>query len=167
MDERRLDPEGLGDHIDRLFRAAWSLCGSREEAEDLVQETFERVLRKPRIIRSADALGYLLRVLRNTFVSQRRAAARRPQTVALPDSASLEMFEDPAAARPEARLATAELYAAISALPPDFRDTLIAIDVVGLSYREAARALRVREATVTTRLHRARARVAKSLLEDE
>ena len=41
--ERQLDPEALGDHIDRLYRAAWSLCGSREEAEDLVQETFERV----------------------------------------------------------------------------------------------------------------------------
>ena len=78
--ERQLDPEALGDHIDRLYRAAWSLCGSREEAEDLVQETFERVLRRPRFLRSEDDLGYLLRVLRNTFFSQRRAAGRRPQT---------------------------------------------------------------------------------------
>ena len=70
-------PEALGDHIDRLYRAAWSLCGSREEAEDLVQETFARVLRKPRILRSEDDLGYLLRVLRNTFFSQRRTAGRR------------------------------------------------------------------------------------------
>ena len=60
--DRPLDPEALGDHIDRLFRAAWSLCGSREEAEDLVQETFARVLRKPRWIRSEHDLGYLLRV---------------------------------------------------------------------------------------------------------
>ena len=48
-------------------------------------------------------------------------------------------------------------------LPDDFRDALVAIDVVGLSYREAARALRVREATITTRLHRARQRVAAAL----
>jgi RNA polymerase sigma-70 factor, ECF subfamily len=162
--ERQLDPEALGDHIDRLYRAAWSLCGSREEAEDLVQETFTRVLQKPRILHSEDDLGYLLRVLRNTFFSQRRAAARRPQTAPLPDE--LDLVEDPAAIQPEARIQSAELYAAISALPKDFRDALIAIDVVGLSYREAARALRVREATITTRLHRARQRVARSLASD-
>ncbi len=162
--ERQLDPEALGDHIDRLYRAAWSLCGSREEAEDLVQETFARVLRKPRLLRSEDDLGYLLRVLRNTYFSTRRTAARRPQTTALPDD--LDLIEDRGAPRPEAKLESAELYAAISALPDDFRDALIAIDVVGLSYREAARALRVREATITTRLHRARQRVARALVEE-
>jgi RNA polymerase sigma-70 factor (ECF subfamily) len=145
--DRQLDPEALGDHIDRLFRAAWALCGSREEAEDLVQETFARVLRKPRILRSEDDLGYLLRVLRNTFISQRRAAARRPQATALPDE--LDTVEDPNAMQPESRIETAEL---------------LAIDVVGLSYREAAVALRVREATITTRLHRARQRVAQTLV---
>jgi RNA polymerase sigma-70 factor (ECF subfamily) len=159
--ERHLDPEALGDHIDRLYRAAWGLCGSREEAEDLVQETFARVLQKPRLLRSEDDLGYLLRVLRNTFFSSRRTAARRPQTVALPDE--LELVEDRLATQPEARLESAELYAAIAALPDDFRDALVAIDVVGLSYREAARLLRVREATITTRLHRARQRVARAL----
>jgi RNA polymerase sigma-70 factor, ECF subfamily len=159
---RQLDPDALGDHIDRLFRAAWSLAGSREEAEDLVQETFARVLRKPRILHSEDDLGYLLRVLRNTFFSQRRTAARRPQTTALPDD--LDVVEDRSAVQPEARIESAELYAAISDLPDDFRDALIAIDVVGLSYREAAQALKVREATITTRLHRARQRVASALV---
>jgi RNA polymerase sigma-70 factor, ECF subfamily len=157
----QLDPEGLGDHIDRLYRAAWSLCGSREEAEDLVQETFTKVLLKPRFVRSDDDLGYLLRVLRNTFVSGRRAAARRPLTNPLPDD--LSMLEDRSALQPEAHLEAKELYAAISALPDVFRDAIIAVDVVGLSYAEAARALRVREATLTTRVHRARNRVADAL----
>ena len=161
--ERQLDPEALGDHVDRLYRAAWALCGSREEAEDLVQETFARVLRKPRILRSEDDVGYLLRVLRNTFFSTRRTAARRPQTTALPDD--LDIVEDRSAIQPEAKLESAELYTAISALPDDFRDALVAIDVIGLSYREAAQALRVREATITTRLHRARQRVARALTE--
>jgi RNA polymerase sigma-70 factor (ECF subfamily) len=156
-----LDPESLGDHIDRLYRAAWSLCGSREDAEDLVQETFAKVLLKPRLVHSEDDLGYLLRVLRNTFVSSRRAAARRPVTTALPDD--LSVIEDRAAPRPDARMDSVELYEAISALPEQFRDALIAVDVVGLSYREAARALRVREATLTTRVHRARGRVADAL----
>lgn len=157
----QLDPEGLGDHIDRLYRAAWSLCGSREEAEDLVQETFTKVLLKPRFVRSDDDLGYLLRVLRNTFVSGRRAAARRPLTNPLPED--LSMLEDRSALQPEAHLEAKELYAAISALPDAFRDAIIAVDVVGLSYAEAARALRVREATLTTRVHRARNRVADAL----
>jgi len=160
--ERQLDPQALGDHIDRLYRAAWSLCGSREEAEDLVQETFARVLRKPRILQSDDDLGYLLRVLRNTFFSSRRTAHRRPQTTPFPDD--VEFVEDRAALQPETRLESGELYAAIAALPDEFRDALVAIDVVGLSYREAARSLRVREATITTRLHRARQRVARALL---
>src|SRR3982074_3810458 len=118
--ERQLDPEALGDHIDRLYRAAWSLCGSREEAEDLVQETFSRVLRKPRILRSEDDVGYLLRVLRNTYFSQRRTAARRPQTTPLPDD--LDWVEDCVAVGPEASVELADLYAAISQLPDDFRD---------------------------------------------
>jgi RNA polymerase sigma-70 factor (ECF subfamily) len=160
--ERQLDPKALGDHIDRLYRAAWSLCGSREEAEDLVQETFERVLRRPRFLRSEDDVGYLLRVLRNTFFSQRRAAGRRPQTTPLPDD--IDVIEDRSAPPADARLESAELYAAIARLPDDFRDALVAIDVVGLSYKEAARALRVREATITTRLHRARQRVARELV---
>lgn len=161
--DRQLDPEALGDHIDRLYRAARSLTGSREDAEDLVQETFARVLRKPRILRSEDDLGYLLRVLRNTFISTRRTAARRPQTAAGPDA--LELIEDPSATRPEARIEAGEVYGAIAALPPDFRDAVVAVDVMGLSYREAASALRVREATITTRLHRGRQRIARALSE--
>ena len=39
-----LERDALGDHLDRLYRAAWALCGSREDAEDLVQETYTRVL---------------------------------------------------------------------------------------------------------------------------
>lgn len=159
--ERQLDPATLGDHLDRLYRAAWALCGSREDAEDLVQETYARVLRKPRLLRSDDDLGYLLRVLRNTFISQRRTAARRPRTAPLPDD--LDLMADPSAASPEAALEAQELFAAIAALPESFRDALVAIDVAGLSYAEAARALRVRESTITTRLHRARQRIADQI----
>ncbi len=82
-DGRILDPSTLGDHIDRLFRAAWALSGSRADAEDLVQETFALVLAKPRRIRNEDDIGYLLSVLRNTFISSRRAAARRLSPEAL------------------------------------------------------------------------------------
>ncbi len=158
---RRLDPNHLGDHIDRLYRAAWALCGSREDAEDLVQDTYARILQKPRMLRSDEDLGYLLRVLRNTHFSRLRAAGRRPRPDPLPDE--LDRVEDRAATTPEAALASSELYALIAELPDPFREVLVAIDVVGLSYREAARTLRVREATVTTRLYRARQRLALAL----
>jgi RNA polymerase sigma-70 factor (ECF subfamily) len=129
-----------------------------------VQETFANVLRKPRLIRREDDLGYLLRVLRNTFLTGRRTASRRPQTAPLPED--LDVVEDPRAPSPEAALSTAELYQAIAELPEPFRDALVAVDVAGLSYAEAGRLLRVREATVTTRLHRARKRVADTLREE-
>src|ERR1700750_908806 len=162
IDQRELDPQALGDHIDRLYRAARALCRSREEAEDLVQETFARVLRRPRTLSADNDIGYLLRALRNTFLTTRRTASRRPRTEPFPDQ--IDFVEDRHAVRAEASAEAAEVYAAISALPDDFRDALVAIDLVGLSYREAARALGVREATITTRLHRARQRVAHALL---
>jgi RNA polymerase sigma-70 factor (ECF subfamily) len=76
-------------------------------------------------------------------------------------------MEDRHAVRAEERAEAVEVYRAISALPEDFRDALVAIDVAGLSYRDAARALGVHEATITTRLHRARQRVARAVLVDD
>jgi RNA polymerase sigma-70 factor (ECF subfamily) len=160
--EHELDPATLGDHFDRLYRAAWALSGSREDAEDLVQETYVRVLARPRIVRGEDDIGYLVRVLRNTFISQRRTAARRP-VKATPPPEDLEVADPGEASQPELAAEAREVYAAIAALPDEFRDALVAVDVVGLSYGEAARALRVREGTVTSRLYRARARVARQL----
>jgi RNA polymerase sigma-70 factor (ECF subfamily) len=161
---RELDPAGLGDHIDRLLRAAWALCGSREDAEDLVQETFVRVLAKPRMLRNDDDIGYLLRVLRNTFVSRRRAGGRRPAASPLPEAS--ETADHRSALRPDEAAQVHEVFAHIAELPPAFRDALIAVDIVGLSYAEAARHLRTREATITSRLFRARAQVARRMEPD-
>ncbi len=60
-------------------------------------------------------------------------------------------------------LEAGELYAAIAALPGDFRDVLVAVDITGLSYKEAARALRIREGTVMSRLYRARQQVVRQI----
>jgi RNA polymerase sigma-70 factor (ECF subfamily) len=160
--EHELDPATLGDHFDRLYRAAWALCGSREDAEDLVQETYTRVLARPRIVRGDDDVGYLVRVLRNTFISQRRTAGRRP-VKAVPPPEDLELADERAGLQPDAAVEAREVYAAIADLPDDFRDALVAVDVAGLSYSEAARALRVREGTITSRLYRARAQVTRRL----
>jgi RNA polymerase sigma-70 factor (ECF subfamily) len=158
---RPLEPDRLGDHIDRLYRAAWALCGSREDAEDLVQETYARVLSRPRFLRGEDDLGYLLRVLRNTFLNQVRARGRRPQTAPLPEG--VDFVEQRPATNPVHALEAREVYAAIASLSDDFRDVLVAVDVAGLSYAEAAKALKTKEGTVMSRLYRARQQVAQLL----
>ena len=159
---RRLDPKSLGQHLDLLYRAAWGLCGSREDAEDLVQETYTRVLARPRMIRE-DERAYLMRAMRNTFYSRLRTASRRPQ-----ETATLEDVEpvDPRAGqRPDRAAEFGEIMEAIAALPEDFRLAIVAVDVLGLSYGEAAKVLDAREATITTRLYRARQRIAKQFEE--
>jgi RNA polymerase sigma-70 factor (ECF subfamily) len=157
---RVLDPAVAAGHLDRLLRAAWGLCGNRERAEDLVQDTYARVLARPRFLRSDDDLGYLLRVLRNTFISQQRSARARPASAT---GYELEWIEDPSARDPQASAEARLVFEAIAALPAKFRDAIVAVDVVGMRYREAAGALHIREATLTTRLFRARQRVAEAL----
>ena len=156
-----LDPERAGDHLDRLFRAAWALTGNREEAEDVVQETYVRVLSRPRFLRNEDDLGYLLRALRNTFLTMRRDAGRRIRPVALPDEPGV--IEDRSAVNPHAALEAREIYAAVAALPDDYRDTIVAVDIAGLSYKEAAKALGTKEGTIMSRLSRARSRVVATV----
>lgn len=161
---RRLDPDRAVEHLPRLYRAARAWTRSREEAEDLVQDTYARVLARPRVIRGEDELGYLLRALRNTLVSRRRTETRRPQTTPLVDEPAVEARsgDDPADA-----VERRQVYSAIHELPEEFRDALVAVDIVGLSYSEAARALGVPEGTVTSRLFRARDRVAARLEEGQ
>jgi RNA polymerase sigma-70 factor (ECF subfamily) len=100
-------------------------------------------------------------VLRNTFLTSRRNASRRPVTVATLEDVT--PIDPRPTSRPESAIEVQEIYATIAQLPEDFRLALVAVDVLGLSYREASRALRVREATLTTRLFRARKQVAQKL----
>jgi RNA polymerase sigma-70 factor (ECF subfamily) len=151
-----LDPDGLPDHIDRLFAAAWALCGSRQEAEDLVQETFAAVLKRPRFLRHDNDFGYLLRALRNTYFNHLRRASRRPTT--------RQLTEGAVPPRSDREFASCEIMEAIASAPDHYRDAVVAVDLLGLSYREAAHALSTREATITTRLYRGRQHVAAQLM---
>jgi RNA polymerase sigma-70 factor, ECF subfamily len=157
---RVLDVAALGDHFERLYRAAYGLCGRREDAEDLVQETYARALRRPRLLRRDDDIVYLLRVLRNTWISGHRAALARPVAS---DLAEVEWVADPRKDRAIAALELKAIYAAIRELPGTLRETVVAVDVVGLSYRQAARALGTKQGTIMSRLYRARERIAGQL----
>ena len=155
----RLDPERVARHLQALFRSARGWTSSREEAEDLVQETFARVFARPRLVRGDD-LGYLMRAMHNVLVSQRRAAGRHPVSVELDEEleSTTSGRDDPAGG-----IESREVLSAIEELPSEFRDALVAVDVAGLSYREASNALGVAEGTVTSRLFRARDRIARRL----
>ena len=127
---RALDPQTLGDHLDRLFRAAWALSGSREDAEDLVQDTYERVLRRPQVVAQLDDV---------------QAQSSRAEV------------------QPERAAETRLVLEAVAELPEPMREVLVAVDVLGLSYAEAGKALGVHENTVPSRLARARLKVAEAL----
>lgn len=146
----------------RLYRAAYGLCGSAADAEDLVQDTFERVLRRPRFLRTREHdLAYLLSVMRNTWISSHRT--RRVATVALePDelAAAAATPDDPVVARV---VEGGALFAALQGLTEPLREAVVAVDVLGLSYREAAEALGCKEGTIMSRLHRGRGQLAAEL----
>jgi RNA polymerase sigma-70 factor (ECF subfamily) len=159
---RQLDPEAAGDHLDRLYRTALAMCGSPETAEDLVQETYLKVLSRPRFLRRDDDLGYLIRTLRNVWFSHLRARGARPQQAELTADRIVAKAGDP-----QLSLEAREVLAAVADLPEEYRDAVAAVDIGGLSYAEAAKALGVAEGTIMSRLSRGRARVADALAAEE
>jgi RNA polymerase sigma-70 factor, ECF subfamily len=159
--DRRLDIERLPQHRERLFRAAVMMTGSRDEADDLVQETYVRVMRRPRFVRREEDVPYLMRTMRNTWLNIRRKRGAEARAVEA-TAATMDRLPDP---DPLLSLEARELLEAVAGLSPAHRDVIVAVDVLGLSYKEAARALRTREGTIMSRLFRARVRVGEALSE--
>ena len=150
-------------HIDDAYRLAHWLTGSRTDAEDVVQDASLRAFRAIRGFAGGSARAWVLSIIRNTAYSwlhKNRPAA----VVTVDDLEAVELAQanpgDPDAPTPEATLiakADAEhLRAAIAALPPPFRETLVLRDIEGLDYREIAEATEVTIGTVMSRLARAR-----------
>jgi RNA polymerase sigma-70 factor, ECF subfamily len=143
-----LDADSALRHIHRLHAAAFALTGNRADAEDLVQETYLTLLRRPRRLRGGSEVAYLMTMLRNRYIDERRTAARRQTSVGL---------------RPDRVAEDREVLDAVHALDSPFRETVVAVDVLGLSYKEAAVALSVPVGTVMSRLARGRDRVVRAL----
>jgi RNA polymerase sigma-70 factor (ECF subfamily) len=151
-------PEALPVHIDSLRRAARNMTRTREDAEDLVQDTLLKVLAKPRSVGPGGPGPYLHQALRNTHVSSLRTRDRRPVFAPLePEDSRLVA---PAGGEPVEILHTREVIAAIGALPQGQREVVAAVDVAGFGYTEAATRLQIPVGTVMSRLHRGRAGLA-------
>jgi RNA polymerase sigma-70 factor, ECF subfamily len=119
------------------------------------------VLRRPRMLRHEDDQAYLLRALRNVWINWRSSAHERRSIPADPER--LEFVTDPGADPQGPALDARECFAAVAELSEPLREAIVAVDVMGLTYKEAARALRVRRGTVMSRLHRARKAVERAV----
>jgi RNA polymerase sigma-70 factor (ECF subfamily) len=145
-----------------LRRFASSLCGSRADAEDLVQASIERALRAQEQWREGTRLdSWLFRIAQNLWRDQRRAT--RDRTVELDEAVDLEGEDgrETVAQRSELRA----FETAFAQLPPDHQSVLALVVLHGASYLEAARALGVPKGTIMSRLARARAALAMKMAE--
>jgi len=152
------------DQVDVLFRAAWALCGARDQAEDLVAATYARTLLQPPALRRGDERARMFAELRRTLADARHEERRSIEQPGAP--LPLEEPEEPAGtAAPAAQdgLDPRAVYSAVARLPEDLRDVLVAVDVAGLGRRQAAKALRVRDGDLEARLERARTELVRSL----
>jgi RNA polymerase sigma-70 factor (ECF subfamily) len=171
-DRVRFEEEALA-LSDQVYRVARHLAGSREDADELVQETYARAFRSWRTFQPGTNLrAWLLRILTNLNIDRGRRSQRAPQMQALEandyylydklaDSDGQPTDED----RIVERLSQDDIVSALSAVPHDFRDVIVLVDIGDFSYQDAAQILDIPIGTVMSRLHRGR-RILKRELAD-
>jgi RNA polymerase sigma-70 factor (ECF subfamily) len=177
-DRVRFEEEALA-LSDQVFRVARHLANSREEAEDLVQETYARAFRSWRSYTPGTNLrAWLLRILTNLNIDRGRRSQRAPQTTPL-EANDYYLYDklassDGAASDEERvveRLSQDDIVSALSAVPHDFRDAIVLVDIGDFSYQDAAQILDIPIGTVMSRLHRGRRilkrELAESVTEDD
>ena len=177
-DRVRFEEEALA-LSDQVFRVARHLASSRDEAEDLVQETYARAFRSWRSFTPGTNLrAWLLRILTNLNIDRGRRKQRAPQEQPLEEGDyflynRLEQTTHDGAAEEDRvveRLSQDDIVAALSAVPHDFRDVIVLVDIGDFSYQDAAQILDIPIGTVMSRLHRGRRilkrELADSVLED-
>ena len=145
-------------HASAVFRFAWGLCGNKSCAEDLVSETFVRLLTKAPRIRTRTALAYLLAVTRNTYLKGQR---RHSREVELPDEIIAPYSDPDGRLDDQARLDT--VIAALGDLPEGERAALLLRIDHELPYEDIAAALDISVSAAKVRVHRARMRLAGAL----
>ena len=169
----RFEEEAL-ELSDQVYRVARRFVGSREEAEDLVQQTYERAFRSWRQFTPGTNLrAWLLRILTNLNIDRGRRVQRSPQTTSL-DTEAGDYFlynkleaqapdENPDEERVLERLSQDSIVDALAEVPHDFRDVVVLVDIGEFSYADAAQILDIPIGTVMSRLHRGRRILKKNL----
>ncbi|HYS20153.1 MAG TPA: sigma-70 family RNA polymerase sigma factor [Gemmatimonadales bacterium] len=148
-------------HLDALYRVALRLTGNAADADDLVQETMLKAYRAwDQYEKGTNAKGWLLTILRNSFINEYRRRTRHPETVDVDTIEPFAVFgevqeDDPQGAFFD-QIVDDEVLKAIDELPVAFRETLVLSDVEGMSYQEIGKILGVPVGTVKSRLFRAR-----------
>jgi RNA polymerase sigma-70 factor (ECF subfamily) len=162
VDEKRasFEREALV-HIDALYRVALRLSGNPADADDLVQETMLKAYRSwDQYQQGTNAKGWLITILRNSFINEYRRRTRHPETVDVDTIEPFAVFSDIQDDDPQGaffdRIVDDEVLRAIDQLPEAFRETVVLSDVEGMSYQEIAKILGVPVGTVKSRLFRAR-----------
>ena len=172
-DRVRFEEEAL-ELSDQVYRVARRLVGSREEAEDLVQDTYARAFRAWHQYQPGTNLrAWLLRILTNLNIDRGRRQQRSPETQPLEEGDyflynKLESSlgdGNPDEERVIERLSQNAVVDALAEVPHDFRDVLVLVDIGEFSYAEAAQILDIPIGTVMSRLHRGRRVLKKNLAE--
>jgi RNA polymerase sigma-70 factor (ECF subfamily) len=152
--------------FDQLYNFAHWLTQNREEAEDLVQETFAKALRGFSSFQlGTNFRAWMYRILRNTFLTS-RTGLRATMTVPLDaedDGPELAVESDTPETILIERSNSHLLQSAIDELPVQFREVILLCEVEELSYEEIAETISVPIGTVMSRLSRARKRLRESL----
>jgi len=148
-------------HLDSLYRVALRLAGNASDADDLVQETMLKAYRSwEQYQPGTNAKGWLLTILRNSFINEYRRRTRHPETVDVDTIEPFAVFEDVQEDDPQGaffdRIVDDEVLRAIDQLPEAFRETVVLSDVEGMSYQEIGKILGIPVGTVKSRLFRAR-----------
>ncbi len=158
------DTAGWTTHHDALLARAMRLCGDRDAAQDLVQDTYVRALTcEARFVRGTNAGAWLTTILRRRFIDDWRRR-QRTTPVALSEVEEVAVVPEEEAEAEWVRISEAELEAAIHTLAPSFRSVFQLHAVEHRSYREIGAQLGIPTATVGTRLARARQKLKKVLL---
>ena len=158
---------------DQVYRVARHLVGSREEAEDLMQETYARAFRSWRSFTPGTNLrAWLLRILTNLNIDRGRRIQRQPDQQPLEEGDyylynKLEETSDGPTdeERVVQRLSQNDVVSALSGVPHDFRDVVVLVDIGDFTYADAAQILDIPVGTVMSRLHRGRRILKKAMAE--
>jgi RNA polymerase sigma-70 factor, ECF subfamily len=150
------------EHRDVLKGVAMRLCANAADANDLVQDTFERALRVPSSELPDNLRAWLITVMHNLFFDQLRHQTRGPRLVPMEDETDIPEPE-PEVEPAWAAISPAQLEAALAQLDDRYREVYEMHCLSGASYDEIARSLNITKTTVGTRLARAREKIRELL----